>query len=307
MKFTFNKIVEVNMSEITVSVIIPVYNKRDYIYETLKSIENQTLNDIEVICIDDGSTDDSIDVIKSFEDYSFKLKLIEQGNCGPAAARNKGLEISRGEYIAFLDADDLFEDSKALEKLYNLAKSSNSNMVSANLNRGDTKEIRYRSYYTKFYEEEMLIKPDDYEVPFYFGKNIFKRSFLKENGIVFPDLKWGEDPVFLAEILSKIDEIHCLPLDFYYYRISDTPGIEKVDDSQKKHDYIKHFKETLAILNDSGYNKMFDNYMILLREFISHPKYNSDKDVYNAFCNEFENCPKIFNDFIKYFDLKLQD
>lgn len=298
----YNEFEDMITGKIKISVIMPVYNKQEYVSETLQSIENQTLTDIEVICVDDGSTDNSIDIIENFNN-SFKLKILKQDNSGPGIARNKGLEIANGEYIAFLDADDLFEDSQALEKMYNLAKSTNADMVSANLNRGDTGEIRYRSYYTKFYEEQMVIKPDDYEVPFYFGKNIFKNSFLRKNEITFPNLEMGEDPVFLAEILAKVAEIPCLPLDFYYYRISETLGLEKMDTPQKKKDYIKHFKDTLTILKNEEYNQMFSNYVDLLVEFISHPNYNSDSDVYNAFCREFGDFPEIFDEYIDVFSV----
>ena len=289
--------------KIKISVIIPVYNKQNYISETLESIENQTLNNIEVICIDDGSTDNSLDIIENFINSSFKLEILKQNNLGPGIARNNALEVAKGEYVSFLDADDLYEDPQSLEKMYNLAKSSNADMVSANLNRGDAKERRYKSYYTKFYEKQTVINPDDYEVPFYFYKNIFKNSFLQENEIKFPNLEMGEDPVFLAEILSKLDEIPCLPLDFYYYRISETPGIDKVNTPQKKYDYIKHFKDTLIILKDAGYAQMFENYVDLLVEFISHPNYNSDLDVYNAFNGEFEDFPEIFDKYISLFSI----
>lgn len=307
--FRFEEIVEGILCPIPkISVIIPVYNKQDYISDTLQSIENQTLNNIEVICVDDGSTDNSLNVIKNFNNYSFKLEILKQNNFGAGIARNKGLKIAKGEYISFLDADDLFEDSHALEKMYNHANSSNANMVSANLHAGNTEEIRYRSNYTKFYEEEMVIKPDDYGVPFYFGKNIFKNSFLRENEITFPNLEIGEDPIFLAEILSKINkDIPCIPVDFYYYRISERPGLDKVDTPQKKMDYIKHFKETLTILENSKYCHMFNNYVDLLVEFISHPNFNSDLDVYNTFCREFDEFPEIFNKYIGVFSNNLKN
>lgn len=94
-----------------VSVVIPVYNAADHLKETLSSILNQTYRNFEIIAVDDGSSDSSIDIIQSFDG----VVLIQQTNSGPAAARNKGVQAAKGEWIAFLDADDLWEPDK-LEK-----------------------------------------------------------------------------------------------------------------------------------------------------------------------------------------------
>ena len=108
-----------NKSEINkmISVIIPVYNAEDYLQECLDSIRKQSLTNIEIICIDDGSTDGSVSVIKNVMKEDFRIQLIEQTNQGAGTARNNGLKNATGKYVAFLDADDFFYDIDALWKM----------------------------------------------------------------------------------------------------------------------------------------------------------------------------------------------
>ena len=89
-----------------ISVIIPVYNSEKFLKKCLDSIINQTLNDIEIICIDDGSTDKSLRILNNFADKDNRITIINQKNSGPSAARNKGIENAKGEYIGFVDSDD---------------------------------------------------------------------------------------------------------------------------------------------------------------------------------------------------------
>lgn len=100
-----------------VSVVIPVYNVADYLSECLNSILNQTLEDIEVICVDDGSTDGSLDILRHYEEHDMRLQVLTQKHMTAGAARNTGLDRARGEYVIFLDADDFFAPDM-LEKTY---------------------------------------------------------------------------------------------------------------------------------------------------------------------------------------------
>ena len=100
-----------------VSVIIPVYNAGKYLEECLRSVREQTLKEIEIICVDDGSTDNSMKILRDFADCDNRFIILNEKNSGAGAARNRGLEIAKGEYISFLDADDFFEPTM-LEKAY---------------------------------------------------------------------------------------------------------------------------------------------------------------------------------------------
>ena len=109
------------MNEIKVSVIIPVYNTENYLKKCLDSVLAQTLKEIEIICVDDGSTDKSLDIVKRYQEIDNRFIILKQNNQFAGAARNNGLKIARGEYIAFLDADDFYV-TNALEQLYEKAK-----------------------------------------------------------------------------------------------------------------------------------------------------------------------------------------
>ncbi|MFR5028212.1 MAG: glycosyltransferase family 2 protein [Coprococcus sp.] len=111
-----------------VSVILPVYNVSDYLRQCMDSIVGQTLKDIEIICVDDGSTDDSLAILKEYEAKDQRVKVIQQANAGAGAARNKGLEIATGEYLSFLDSDDFFEPDM-LEKAWSKAHETRAQVV----------------------------------------------------------------------------------------------------------------------------------------------------------------------------------
>ena len=103
-----------------VSVIVPVYNTSAYLRECLDSIINQTLKEIEVICVDDGSTDGSLDILKEYAKKDKRFTIITQQNTSAGAARNAGLVVAKGEYLSFLDSDDFFAP-EMLEEMYNKA------------------------------------------------------------------------------------------------------------------------------------------------------------------------------------------
>ena len=99
---------------IVLSVIVPVYNCEKYLKETLESISNQTFKDIEIICVNDGSTDDSVKVVEEFTKQDDRVRIINKENGGLSSARNAGLDAAKGKYVAFVDGDDLL-DSNAFE------------------------------------------------------------------------------------------------------------------------------------------------------------------------------------------------
>ena len=104
--------------KILVSVIIPVYNTADYIKQTVESICNQTLRNIEILLINDGSTDNSLDIMQEMSTIDSRIKVFSQHNQGPSVSRNVGINNAKGQYIYFMDSDDLLE-SNTLETCYN--------------------------------------------------------------------------------------------------------------------------------------------------------------------------------------------
>ncbi len=105
------------MNQIKVSVIVPVYNAQQYLKDTLDTIIGQSLKSIEIICVDDGSSDESLSILKDYQNKDSRLIVLTQQNQYAGVARNNGLNIARGKYVVFWDADDLFEKN-ALECMY---------------------------------------------------------------------------------------------------------------------------------------------------------------------------------------------
>ena len=107
------------MNNPKISVIIPVYNVEKYLSECLDSVVNQTLRDIEIICINDGSTDNSLSILKEYASKDSRIKIIDKENQGQGYARKVGLDKASGEYILFCDSDDYYSELIAFEELYN--------------------------------------------------------------------------------------------------------------------------------------------------------------------------------------------
>ena len=110
-----------------VSVIIPVYNTEKYLRECLDSVINQTLKEIEIICVDDGSTDSSLEILKEYANKDNRFTIITQQNLHAGVARNAGLAVAKGEYVSFLDSDDWFE-LKILEETTKILKETDSEL-----------------------------------------------------------------------------------------------------------------------------------------------------------------------------------
>lgn len=165
---------------VMVSVIIPVYNAEKYIRECLDSVLDQTMNQLEVICIDDGSTDNSLHILQEYQLADARIKLISQKNQGSGPARNKGLEEANGRYVAFLDADDFWHDKYALGKVVKAAEENESIVTGAFW--GNYKDGRYTrsSFHGKYFVNEMNGKWIDFEDEqsvFYYWSYLFRKDF----------------------------------------------------------------------------------------------------------------------------------
>lgn len=285
---------------VKVSVIMPVYNSQKNLQESIESVMNQSLKDIEVICVDDGSTDNSLEILNNLSKKYSKLKIYHQDHDGSGMARNYGINVAKGEYIAFLDSDDIYIDSIALETLYNLATTHDANMACGNLKRlsedGELKEnFNYKSNNYHYFDEHYAMLPEEYGVPWAFYKNIFKKSFLDENNIRFNNFIRGQDPIFLAQILTKIDLILGVNIDFYAYRVDDGNVCSKLDTHMKKFHHILHFKETFDILIEGGLIETFEKFRPQLIYYLENNLKTNDLEIYEIVLDIFGKTPEYFN------------
>ena len=149
-----------------ISVIIPVYNAEKTLPDTLKNTAAQSLSDIEIICVDDGSTDQSFKIIKNWQAVHSNIRCVRQQNGGAGSARNRGMDMAAGEYIAFMDADDSYPNEHALETLYQAAESQGAFICggSAVYDHPQPEDMKC------VFSQEKLIKFSDYQYDTLFGR-----------------------------------------------------------------------------------------------------------------------------------------
>lgn len=198
-----------------ISIIIPAYNCSETLAAAVESAAAQDFDSIEIIIIDDGSSDSTHAVISSLQDkYSF-IKSVRTENGGPAKARNCGIRESTGDYIMFLDSDDTFSDG-IFKKIEPLLK--------------NTPDMLIFGFRQNFYgrSEDKIYSPDtEFEIDTFYKNNLLNQvwnkvylaDFIKENDITFKDYKYGEDRLFNADVLDLSPTVETLPDILYNYNI----------------------------------------------------------------------------------------
>ena len=211
-------------NKIEVSLIIPIYNVEKYLKQCLDSVINQTFKDIEIILVNDCSSDNSVQIIKEYQQKDERIVLINlQENKGQGNARNEGLKIAKGNYITFIDSDD-WVTVDYIETLYKTIKKHNVDLVIANISTynnvtGETKHIKfpqvmYNNPNTKNIKSIMLKQ----RMIWSSCSKIYKKDFIFNNNIFFKQTLM-EDILFNYEIILKSDNIIITDKNLYYYRI----------------------------------------------------------------------------------------
>ena len=196
----------------SVSVIVPFYNVEHYIEKCLETLVNQTLEDIEIILVNDGSQDRSVDVVKKFlEQYPDKITYLEKENGGLSDARNYALPYAKGEYIAFLDSDDYVEKTM-YKDMYELAKKEDSDMVECNFywEYPDKKKEDIGVVYNG--KKEMLEK-----VRVVAWNKLIKKEVLEKSKVTFPKGYRYEDVEFTYKLIPYLDKVSFLKKPCVHY------------------------------------------------------------------------------------------
>lgn len=204
--------------KIKVSIIVPVYNNEKYLRRCLESLVNQTLKDIEIILINDCSTDKSIDILNEYKKkYSEKITLINLNeNKRPGGARNKGIEAAKGEYLGFVDSDDYVEKDM-YEQLYNLASSGNYDMVDCGFYNGSAKKNSLTTIEKTWGELDLEKRRHLVAYPGFLWSKIIRRSIIVDNNIKFRENVTFEDIDFLPVVMLYLKRVYATDLVLYYY------------------------------------------------------------------------------------------
>lgn len=228
-----------------VSIIIPVYNAESYIDKCFTEILNQTYKDYEVIAINDGSTDSSSKILKKYESKYKFITVINQNNTGQAIARNKAIELAKGEYLTFIDIDD-FIDAHYIEEL----------LEAVQKNKAD---IAYCDYY-EYYSPSKLILQQNNMGPLLanyapWGK-IYRTEFFKKYKLKFLEGKLFED-IPITPVLAGLGKTVYVPIPLYYYNKSNVSSIRRKEYSKKLEDIFDAIDETIYNFRK---HKIFNKY-----------------------------------------------
>jgi glycosyltransferase involved in cell wall biosynthesis len=261
-----------------VSIIIPTYNVEQYLRECLESVINQTLQDIEIVCVDDGSKDTSGQILDEYAAKDSRIKVIHKENGGYGKAMNVGLDNATGEYIGIVEPDDYVE-LDMYNSLYNIAKEYDLDLIKSDFNRFVDKNGERIFTYNKLdksdnYYNRVLNAKADF-TPFYFIMNtwcgIYKRSFLEKYHIRHNETPGAsfQDNGFWFQTFCRADRMYFMDIPYYLNR-RDNPNSsvkskEKVFCMKEEYDYIKSILEAEPELKKSLIGvysyKRFQNYM----------------------------------------------
>ena len=204
-----------------ISVIIPVFNMEKYLGESLRSVISQTLQNIEIICVDDGSKDASVSVLKGFAANDSRIRIFQQPNSGVAAARNLGMLHAKGKFLAFLDPDDMYPEEKTLEKLYHAAVDNDVLIAGGSvcwLENGVIQEHPERGFGEMVFETSGKRSYADYQYDYGFWRFIYNRELVQKNNIVFPPYRRFQDPPFMVATFAAAGDFYVLKEPVYVYR-----------------------------------------------------------------------------------------
>lgn len=293
---------------IKVSIIIPVYNTSQYLPECLDSLVNQTLKDIEIICIDDGSNDSSFDILSEYAQKDSRVKVLKQKNEGQSVARNRGLLEAKGEYIGFLDSDD-YADATMFEKLYKNAQMNDSDISMCSIKVFNEKtgiattEDPYMNLnlFDETFEKNAFTHNKTHDFIFRIcvtpWNKIYKRSFLLQNKILFPQNLNYEDNVFFYETFIQAQSISLVKEALVVYRRESETSYTFGKQDHKKLDFFRVFDEIEKVLKEKGIYKKLEEYFLTHKKntlIYWYKKLNNEKvkeEYYNKLSSQYNELP----------------
>ncbi|MCI8949027.1 MAG: glycosyltransferase family 2 protein [Lachnospiraceae bacterium] len=252
---------------IKISIILPVYNEELYLKQCLDSLCNQTLKEIEIICVDDGSTDHSLEILRVYESRDNRVKVLTQRNQYAGVARNYGMKHARGKYLLFLDSDDFFQ-LDMLEKMYQKAEQD---QLDITICRYDLfHDMKQETLLTDFSEPDSFF-PDNQTI--FSGKDmkcagifqatigwawdkLFLTKFVKKCGYQFPDFRSSEDGFFVYLLMAKADRIGVLKDHFVSHRMYNFNSLSNT----KEQNWENGFKMLVLIREELERQKLYWRY-----------------------------------------------
>jgi glycosyltransferase involved in cell wall biosynthesis len=283
-----------------ISIIVPVYNCDNFLKKSITSLVSQTFKNIEIICINDGSKDNSLAILSDFSEKDERIIVINQEKSGPAEARNKGLKKARGEYIMFCDSDDWYEPIMC-QKMLETIQSKNVDLVICNCNvvkNEQTYDLRddYIDYHKLvYYGLHSLTFPFKTKVNSLLWNKIFKKNIIKKYNIDFPSGYYHDDMAFILQYLCCAKNIYAIDINLYNYLLRSDSIMHRayslVKDWKKRFDVIDAMKYFFVKLSNNNLLNDNKNYFILMlsgsvKWVINNCKSEEEIICFLDYCNE---------------------
>lgn len=265
-----------------ISIIVPVYNVEQYISDCLESIVSQNTNEIEALLIDDGSTDNSLAICREYAAKFENIKVFHQENKGLGYTRNRGVDLARGEYLAFLDSDD-YVPSDIYHKLYLVAKKTNADIILGKAMRFDsTSRKLYTPYATdRVFEKEELFVVSPSTIPYVIHNGIvanklYKRKFVQDNNLRFLEGVHYEDTYFSLAAYNAANRMAILPVVTYFWRMRELGDLSI---SQQVYS-LKNLRDRIYV------NNTCDSEINLKKEFTEEWTFFKYNNLINSFVTD---------------------
>ncbi|MBQ9360526.1 MAG: glycosyltransferase family 2 protein [Lachnospiraceae bacterium] len=251
---------------------MPVYNNSEYLIQCLKSIQNQTYSDLQIICIDDGSTDSAGEIADEMAKSDNRFTVIHQTNHGESHARNTGLRIAKGNYIAFCDCDDWIEPDM-YGTFINKAEETEADIVAGSWykEKADVSEavVNDKAVMSEEFGRDELLRyiyeRDSYQAFAYMWNKLYKREmFYDKDGefILFDEsLELGGDVLYLARLAINASKAVYVDIPFYHYRIKEISGSHTTE-LKKLRDWVKAYEMTVDLMKQNKVTKEIIDYIV---------------------------------------------
>ena len=249
--------------EYGISVIMPCYNTEQYVEETLKSVLNQSFKDYEIICLNDGSTDGTLEILKRYQQSYPNIRVISSENHGVAYQRNTGVQCAQGKYIYYMDSDDLLKEN-CLETLYQYAEADNLDVVYFEADSFyETKEIeeafpqfltlyhRHKEYDGIYDGRNLYIQMENAgDIKMSVGLQFTRRQFLLDNNIKFGMERYFEDNLYTVKVTLKAGKARCVRDNLYLRRVRANSTMTTSENKTRFESYLEVVRGLMQILEE---------------------------------------------------------
>ena len=280
--------------EYGISVIMPCYNTEQYVEETLKSVLNQSFKDYEIICLNDGSTDGTLEILKRYQQSYPNIRVISSENHGSAYQRNTGVQCAQGKYIYYMDSDDLLKEN-CLETLYQYAEADNLDVVYFEADSFyETKEIeeafpqfltlyhRHKEYDGIYDGRNLYIQMENAgDIKMSVGLQFTRRQFLQDNNIKFGTERYFEDNLYTVKVTLKAGKARCVRDNLYLRRVRANSIMTTSENKTRFESYLEVVRGLMQILEEEKqdfvlqeaiYKRIRGTFIIVYKDYLKVPE-----------------------------------